>query len=261
MRNAIKHMSLPRAQWLAAAVLALALVLGGVASPASAQGPDDTARTIQVTGFGSASGSPDVALVQLGVQLFASDLGQAVTDANDTMEAVIAALEAEGVASEDIRTTNFSIYQESGFPPPMPMDGEAQTEVQNRYVVNNVVEVRVRDLDRISDVMQAALDAGANNVYGLNFGLDDSASLEAEARTLAVEDARERAQALADAFGLAVGDPISIREGGDDVFGPRAAFDLGAGGGGPVISEGQLSVNMQVTVTFELVGTDAAPAS
>jgi len=261
MRNAIKHVNLHRIQWLAVTALAFALVLGGVASPAHAQGPEGAERTIQVTGFGSASGSPDVALVQLGVQLFATDLGQAVDDANTTMDAVIAALEAAGVATEDIRTTNFSIYQESGFPPPQPMDSESGFETQNRYVVNNVVEVRVRDLESISEVMQAALDAGANNVYGLTFGLDDSAALEAEARNLAVEDARVRAQALADAFGLAVGDPISIREGGQDPFGQRA-FDLGlGGGGGPVISEGQLSVNMQVTVIFELVDAEAAPAS
>jgi len=260
MRNAIKHVNLHRLQWLAVTALAFALVLGGVASPARAQGPEGAERTIQVTGFGSASGSPDVALVQLGVQLFATDLGQAVDDANATMEAVIAALEAAGVAPEDIRTTNFSIYQESGFPPPQPMDS-AEGAPQNRYVVNNVVEVRVRNLDSVSEVMQAALDAGANNVYGLTFGLDDSAALEAEARNLAVEDARERAQALADAFGLAVGDPISIREGGQDAFGQRA-FDLGLGGSsGPVISEGQLSVNMQVTVIFELVDAEAAPAS
>jgi len=253
MRNAILSIKMHRNQWLAAGVLGvlvLALALGGTAAPAHAQDPDESRRTIEVTGTGTASGSPDVAVIQLGVQLFETDLGAAVTNANETMDAVIAALEEQGVASEDIRTSNFSIYQESGMPQPMDAAGTSET----RYVVNNVVEVRVRDLEQISNVIQAALDAGANNVYGLNFGLDDADALQAEARTLAVEDARARAEALADAFGLAVGEPVSIREGGMDQPGLRS-FDtaMGLGGAGPVISEGQLSVAMQVTVVFELV--------
>jgi len=257
MLHAIKNVTPRSSTWIAAGVIAtfvLALGLSGAIPAARAQGPDQAARTIQVTGTGSASGSPDVVLVQLGVQLFATDLGQALSDANATMDAVIAALTEQGIAAEDIRTTNFSIYQEGSYPPPQPMEGEQQPETQSRYVVNNVVEVKVRDLSQISAVLQAALDAGANNVYGLTFGLEDAAALEAEARTLAVEDARARAQALADAFGLEVGDPISIREGGQDQPGFRA-FDAaaGLGGAGPVISEGQLAVTMQVTVVFEMV--------
>lgn len=242
-------------RWIAAAilaVLALALALSGAAPVARAQAPDDATRTIQVTGTGSASGSPDVANIQLGVQLFETDLGTALTHANATMEAIIAALVDQGVPREDIRTTNFSIYQDQG---PQPMDTQSGT--QTRYAVNNVVEVKVRDLTQISAVLQAALDAGANNVYGLTFGLDNAAALQAEARTKAVEDARARAQALADAFGLQVGDPISIREGTEAGGGPMVAYDSGMGGGGPVISEGQLAVNMQVTVVFELVSGSA----
>lgn len=257
MLQALISVTSRKHQWMAAALLAalaLALVAGGAASPARAQEPADSPRTIQVTGFGSASGAPDVALVQLGVQLFETDLGTAVANANATMEAVIAALVEQGIAREDIRTTNFSIYQESGMPQPLGAEG-AQPPM--RYVVNNMVEVKVRDLDQISAVLQAALDAGANNVYGLTFGLDDAAVLEAEARTLAVEDARARAEALAGAFGLEVGDPISIREGADTGISPRI-MEAGFGGAGPVISEGQLSVSMQVTVTFEIAPAAAS---
>ena len=181
--------------------------------------------------------------------LVEADLGAAVTNANETMDAVIAALQAQGIAPEDIRTSNFSIYQDSGMPQPLGAEGAAE----NRYVVNNVVEVRVRDLTQISAVIQAALDAGANNVYGLSFGLDDSAALESEAGILAVDDARARAEALAGAFGLAVGEPITIREGAADSLGSARVMEAALGMGGPVISEGQLSVTMQVTVVFELV--------
>jgi len=253
MRNAILNVTTYRKQAFALGVLAMltvALALGGAGSPVSAQEPDNTAHTIQVTGTGTASGSPDIAVIQLGVQLFETDLGAAVTNANETMDAVMAALQAQGIAPEDIRTSNFSIYQESGMPQPLGAEGAAE----NRYVVNNVVEVRVRDLDQISAVIQAALDAGANNVYGLTFGLDDPAALEAEARTQAVEDARARAEALAGAFGLAVGEPITIREGAADSLGGARMMEAALSvGGGPVISEGQLTVTMQVTVVFELV--------
>ncbi len=240
-----------RQQWLAAglvAVLVLTLT-GAAAAPARAQDSGSSPRTITVTGTGSASGTPDIAVVQLGVELRSIDLGEALASVNATMDAVIAALEAQGIAREDIQTANFSVYQDYGV---QPLDTQATSEL--RFVVSNIVSVKVRDLSQVSAVIQAALDAGANNVHGLNFGLDDPDALESEARALAVADAQARAQALADAFGVTLGAPLRIEEGVSGAIPvPRVAtMEAAVGSAAPVISEGQLSVTMQVTVVFEI---------
>ena len=240
-----------RKHWLVAGlVTVLVLTLtGATAVPARAQDSGSSPRTITVTGTGSASGTPDIAVVQLGVELRNTDLGEALASVNTTMDAVIAALEAQGIAREDIQTANFSVYQDAGV---QPLGAEAASEL--RFVVSNIVSVKVRDLSQISAVIQAALDAGANNVHGLNFGLDDPDALESEARALAVADAQARAQALADAFGVTLGAPLRIEEGVSGAIPlPRlATMEAAVGSAAPVISEGQLSVTMQVTVVFEI---------
>lgn len=204
-------------------------------------------RTISVTGTGTASGSPDIAFIELGVEIRDADIGAAVDQSNAAMEAVNAALGDLGIPAEDIQTTQFNVWQDQPIDPTTGMPSD-----QFNYVVTNIVRIRVSQIDQISDVIQTALDAGANRVFGLSFGLDDPASLEATARDQAVADARARAEALAAAFGVALGNPVSITEGFLSGPGPVFAMAEGLGGGGPPISGGQLSVQIQVTVTFEI---------
>ncbi len=228
------------------AVIAIAGLFGGFVSPARAQtgGQDNPPHTIAVTGSGTASGSPDIAFVQLGVEIQNADVGAAVQQANTTMQQVTDVLTAQGIAAADIQTTQFDVRQNQQ---PNP-NGQPGPTV---FVVTNTVQITVRNLGTISSVLQSALNAGANNVYGLTFGLSDSAALESQARAAAVEDAHAKAQELADAFGVTLGDPVSINEqagGGPPV---AASFAMG-GGGGPSISQGQLSVTIQLDVTYSI---------
>jgi hypothetical protein len=183
----------------------------------------------------------------LGVEIRDADIGAAVEQSNAAMQAVIAALGDLGIPPEDIQTTQFNVWQDQPVDPATGMPTEEFT-----YVVTNIVRIRVSQIDQISDVIQTSLDAGANRVFGLTFGLDDPAALEATARDQAVADARVRAEALAAAFGVTLGNPISITEGFLNTPGPLFAAAEGLGGGGPSISGGQLSVQIQVTVTFEI---------
>jgi uncharacterized protein YggE len=216
-------------------------------STASAQDTPPPQRTISVTGTGTANGSPDIAYIELGVQIRNSDIGAAVEQSNTTMEAVMAAVSELGIPPEDIQTTQFNVWQDQPVDPATGMPSD-----QTSYIVTNMVQIKVRQIDQISDVIQTALDAGANQVFGLTFGMDDPSALEATAREQAVADARTRAEALAAAFGVTLGDPISITEGFLSGPGPVFAAAEGLGGGGPSISSGQLSVQIQVSVTFAI---------
>ncbi len=115
------------------------------------------------------------------------------------------------------------------------------------------MNVTIRDIDRVGDVLAAVTEAGANNIFGVYFSVSDPAALETEARAAAVADARERAASLAELGGVNLGDVQVISEliGQAAPF-PRTlgGFDMAEAAMAPSISPGQLSYNVQIQVTF-----------
>lgn len=232
---------------LAAAVM-LALFGGGaapaLASPPQQAGSDYPLNTIAVGGFGQASGAPDVVYLQLGVNIVSEDIGGAVAEANDTMTAVRDALLEAGIAQEDMQTSGFGVWAEDVY-------GDQGPTGDRRYHVDNTLRLTLRDADQTQAIIDVALNAGANNVYGLEFGIEDRTALEQEARLAAVADARERAAQLADAIGAELGDVIVVSEA---VSGGLPVYDFGGRGGGAAgpIEQGVLTVEVQVDVTFAI---------
>lgn len=227
-------------------VLAVA-VSPALAAPANQQGGYLPTNSITVSGSGQATGVPDVAYVNLGVDTLNASISEAVSQANATMEALIAAIQATGVAAEDIQTISFNVYPEDRFD---PQTGSSTGE--RVYRVNNTLNVTVRDIAKVSDVIQAGLTAGATSVNGLSFGIDDTSVLEQEARVKAIENARQRAQNLADALGVTLGAPIIVNEALGNPGLPMYDMAVGLGGAGPQITPGQLNVNVSIAVTFAI---------
>lgn len=250
-------MSVKKLSLIAVALVLLAspVTYGRSVDSAHAQQPSTSTgdRTITVTGYGIAYGAPDIVTMGLGVQSSNTNILTAMDDTNTRMQAVIQALKDGGVAAEDIRTDNYSIYQDYGkVPQPSP---EGQTQQESSYSVSIGVTVTVRDPNKVGDLLSAAVAAGANMVNYIQFDIANRTALESQARTKAVDDARSRANELAKLLGLTVGDALNVVEGSGYTPGPMYA---GLGGGGaaaavPPISQGQLSVNMSVTITFALV--------
>lgn len=218
-------------------------------------------RTITVVGQGSISAAPDIATVVLGVNVSAATVEQAMEDASNRMDKIMAALKKLNIADKDITTSNYSIYYEE--PPRYEMpavtkgtEGTGETPA-GVYRVSNMVTVKIRKLDQVGELIDAAVSAGANSLWGVNFDLEDRTELEAKARAKAVENARLRAEELAKLAGVKVGGVVQISE----VIGtggyypmpsaPRAAAAEMGGGAGP-ISPGELEISYQIQVTFEL---------
>jgi uncharacterized protein YggE len=246
-------MKLPQIQTTAGVMLAAVamLALSACAGQAAAQTPvaADTPRTISVTGSGVAYGAPDVATVQIGVQTRGSDPGQAVSDNNARMEALIAAIQDLGIAEQDLQTSNFSVYVQQDYD---PQTGRPLENIN--YVVDNTLTVTVRDTNRLGDVLTGAVDAGANTIYGVSFSVADVAALEAQARDKAVADARARAEQLAQAAGVTLDSILSLSEnisGGQPI--PYAGdMAQSAVGGAVPVQTGQVQVNLQVNITFTI---------
>jgi uncharacterized protein YggE len=202
---------------------------------------------ISVTGTGEAVGAPDIARISLGVNITSTSIAMAMDESNSVMEAITEALVELGVEAEDIQTSNFSIWPEDRFERAL-----GETLAERSYRVENTVTVKVRDLSILAQVIEAALENGANNLYGLDFSVDDSSELAADARALAVADARAKAEQLAEELGVTLGEARIVSEQfGSVSVRAESARPMG-GGGGPAISEGSISVSVQVDVTFDM---------
>jgi uncharacterized protein len=237
-------------------VLGLALVACNGTLPAQATAPVQQTGTVNTTGGvtvvgqGTAFGEPDQATVIVGVDTFAPSVGEATTQNQATLDRVMAALEAQGIAPEDIQTTNYSLYAEQIY-------GDRGPEGIAGYRVSNQVNVKIRDISKVGDVLGAVTEAGANAIYGVSFSVADPAALEAEARALAMADAEKRAESLAGLGNVELGEIRLISE----VVG-QPVMPMGLGGGGfameqaamaaPGISPGQLSYQVQVQVTYDI---------
>jgi hypothetical protein len=214
------------------------------------QAPAAPVRSITVVGEGKVSIKPDVAQTNIGVEVLGDTAKQASVDAEAAMTAVLAAVKAQGIADKDIQTSGFNIWAERPYTEGAPTG-------QVIYHVSNTVNVTIRDLEKVGPVLDAAIEAGANNIYGVTFSVADPSPLMSEARGKATQDALAKAGELAELNQVTLGDLISVSEviaqGGFYAAGfPRAAAEgLGGGGGGP-ITPGELEVSVQLQATYSI---------
>lgn len=232
------------------AILVLATGCTGLTAPGG--GSAYPTNQISVTGEGLAYGEPDVAYIDLGVDVTNAQVSPALEQANQAVSAVQEAIKAADVADEDIQTTSFNVYPEDRYDPQT-----GQPSGERVFHVQNILRITVRDVSKVGAIIDAGTGAGANAVHNISFGILETSDLAAQARTEAVADARKRAEQLANELGFALGDVTLINEtyGSVPVYQPSFAAQDAAGrggGGGAVVNSGQLAVSVQVNVTFKL---------
>jgi uncharacterized protein YggE len=204
-----------------------------------------------VVGSGTASAEPEVALITLGVELRGDGPADIVDEASQRINRVIAVAQQEEVAKEDIRTAGYSLWVENVYDPER---GTPTGEVV--YHVSHSVQVTQRDLDKLGDMLAAAVEAGANTISGVSFRVEDPKALVEQARQEALQDAADRAKQMAEGLGVTLGKPIAVMETGGGY--PMPVGYGGGGGGGmaemaaPSISPGAFSVSVSIQVVYEI---------
>ena len=227
----------------------LVLAAGSRGSQPVAQAAASTTsdRSVTVVGVGKASGKPDIAHITVGIETQAPSLQTAVDDNKAKMTVLLDTLKKLGLADKDIQTSNYSVYTER-VTPPTP-DAKVSTD-QMIYHVTNQVDVIVRDVNQLGDVLDQAVAAGANNIYGVNFSVEDTTKLESDARAKAVDNAKARAQELAQLNGLQLGEVLSVSEViGGSAF-PMDSAAKGMGGGGTPVQPGELEMSLSIQITY-----------
>jgi len=182
-----------------------------LALPAAVWGQESAPRTIAVHGEGTVHVDPDHALVRVGVESEAARAGDAQAETNRIANGILAAVGELGIAAENIQTARLSLYPVYDDRPP---DGPRGEPTVTGYRATNTVTIDLDDLSRIGSVVDAAIAAGANRVEGLEFDLRDATAARSRALAAAVEDARSKAEAIADALGVGLGAVVETMEQG-----------------------------------------------
>ena len=203
-------------------------------------------RTITVTGSGRASAAADRAEVRLGVQLSRPSAAEARRDGAALMDAVVAAVAAAGAGSDDVRTAQVALY-------PMYEHDPGGRQRLAGYQLTNQVAITVRRLEDVGRILDEAIEAGASTVESLTFALADDRPLAREALAAAVADARARAEVLATAGSVRLGEVASISEkvGRSGPPGPMFARMEAAAADTPVVP-GDVEVAASVVVVFRI---------
>ena len=212
-------------------------------------GPYEGPQGMYVSGYGTVSGSPDIAVISMGVESVEDTAAAARANAAAAMAAVMAALAEANVAEEDIQTRYFSIsprYRN------VQVGGDWEY-VLTGYAVSNQATVKIRDLDSAGAVIDAVTAAAGDliRVNGIDFGIEDAGELEDAARAAAIEDMARKAELMADASGVELGRLVYLSE----IDYPQAqlvniersvALDEGGGYALTGISAGELDVTARV---------------
>ncbi|HKP17110.1 MAG TPA: SIMPL domain-containing protein [Gaiellaceae bacterium] len=213
------------------------LSLQGAAGAAPAAVPT---HSIVVTGSGSVRTTPNRAQVSFGVTTNANTASAALRANGTEMAKVIAAVKAQGIAAADIRTESVSLS---------PRYSQNGDEIVG-YTAANSVSATLRELGKTGAVIDAAVDAGANQVNGPNLGRSDAQALYRQALKAAIANARAKAQTIARAAGLKLRRITDVAESGGPVPLPVAAKTADAS---TPIEPGTQLVEATVTVTFSVV--------
>ncbi len=215
------------------------------ASPASTTLPP-AARTITATGSGQAEGTPDLLTVSLGVQSSGASAQATLASNNTEAQAVIAKLEADGVAAKDIQTTQLSVN---------PQFGDNGRQVTG-YQASDIVTVKIRQLGQAGRIIDDAAAASGQDarIDGLSYSVQDPGPLEAAARADGVAQATTEAKAMAGAAGVTLGRVVQVTDASSPQVMPYApSYSAAAGsvGAPPVpVQAGSEDVTAQVTVVF-----------
>jgi uncharacterized protein len=206
-------------------------------------------RWIEVSGEGSVSAAPDFARVTLGVTSAGRNAGEAMAANAKAANALVSLIKAEGVAAADIQTSDVSISPMFSQSSP----GQASAPTITGYGVSDNVTVIVRDIPRLGALLDGAVAAGANSIYGIGFGHNNPSALLDKARPLAVADARRKAEIYASAGGARIGRLMVLTEeaGPQPPVAFSRAYTAGAAAPTP-IEAGEDKLTVTITARFEL---------
>lgn len=249
--------------WLAIGLVLIIITLGltgcdsltpTISSGVSSATNSQQNTGIWVSGLGEVTVTPDIATLEVGVEAQETTVAEAQDKASEAMDKVMAALTDSGVMGEDIQTRQFRIRQRTRW------DDETGEEIVVGYRVTNKVMAKIRDIEKVGSIIDAVVKAGGDliRIDDLDFSVDDPSAYYDEAREIAMADARDKAEKLADAAEVKLGAPTYISESSGFISVPMVAMSFAGGMPAPApivepsISPGEVEVSIAVQITYSI---------
>ena len=249
----------------AEAAVTKVLALAAARMPATAQASSKASQSgtsengIWVTGEGSVTLEPDLAVLGLGVEARGETVSEALADASTAMDAVLGALRSRDIQDRDVQTRNFNVRPEYEYQEVVQSGARRQVRVLVGYVVSNTVTVKIRDLNSVGVVIDDVVTAGgdATRIDDVGFTVDDQSAYAEELRSKAVADAMAKARHFASLAGVSLGEPTFISEAAagvpiTPVYAESFALAKAVSAPATSISGGELELRMSVQVLFEI---------
>jgi uncharacterized protein len=224
-------------------------------APAAVSGPVSVnvngQQGIWVNGVGTVRVTPDIANLNLGVSTQAARVADAQAQAATDMDKVMSALTANGIDKKDISTQFYNISQLTRY------DNNTQQSIITGYQVSNTVSVKVRNINNAGAVIDAVAAAGRDSIRinGINFSVDNPGQYYSQARTLAMTDAKAKADHLASLAGVTLGRPVYIAENSSSITPPReVSSGIAQGAPAPMtpISAGQTDITLNLQLVYAI---------
>jgi uncharacterized protein YggE len=218
-----------------------------------------TTDTISITATGEVYVKPDLALASFSVVTESESVETAMKENTENMNAITDFIKKKGVEDKDLKTTNFNIspryeWHDASVYPYYPTG----KRVLVGYEITQTLQVKIRDLSKVGEIIQGATESGANQVGELQFTVDDYDTARAEAREEAIAKAKAKANELASQLGIKL---VKIKSFSDTSDTPRyygfaekssSAIGLGGGDSTPQIQTGENKVEVTVYITYEI---------
>lgn len=220
-----------------------------------------TTNTVSFDGEGKVLAKPDIAVINLSIVTQAASSKDAQGANSRKSKTVVDFLKKNGVVEKDIKTTGYNIYPQYVYPRPVPLGATYPIPADGSgpkisgYQVVESLEVKVRDLEKASDILDGVVAAGANQVGSLKFEIDNPEKLKAQARQMAINDAKKKADELKSQLGIRLGRIINFTEGFSGYPQPlilEAQSAKGGAGGGPEVPSGENEITVDVTITYQI---------
>jgi len=209
------------------------------------------ARTITVSAEGKITARPDIALVELAVVSEGLTVKAVTKDGNEKMAKVIDSVKKLGIEDKDITSTQYNLYPKYNY------EGNRSPKIIG-YTLNQEISVKVRDLEKVEDVLDTGINSGANQVGQLRFDIDDMTKIKKEAREKAFTAAKEKAEDMANAAGVKLGRVVTFYEDGGYAPPMYANYAMEAKSMDSAVSmatsiePGSKELNLSVSVTYEI---------
>ena len=205
--------------------------------------------TFNVTGEGKATVKPDIATITVGIQANGASAKEVQNQINTNINKVSDAIKKLGIDPKDIKTQNYSINPTFNY-------NSGDNQKITGYSGSTNILIKVRNLDNANNVLDTAIAQGANQIGNISFDVEDKTRAEAEARIMAVAQAKKKAQDAAKIAGFSLGKIINYSENQGGPPGPlpmmKADSGQGLGGGGTQVEPGSNEIDLTVTLSYEV---------